>query len=208
MSTKRVFVVLGPVLLSAASAFAIPFNVTLNKPATLDGIFGVLRPGSGWDANPVDPPGSIDDGVFRPESTVWNEGSIWWDASVEGSESNTITIDLLGNYAISGIITQADNNDNYMIEYFDPYLGTWQPLGYWPPIGGFGLTTRPNADQVTPLPINFTASAVRLSAFGGDDYFSYSEFQAFGVSVPEPSTILLLGAGLLLVRRRVRSRRR
>ena len=113
MSTKHFSMILGSALLCATSASAIPFNVTLNKPASLSGVFGVLRAGSFWSPNPVAPAGSIDDGIFRPEHTVWNDGSIWWDASVEGAGSNTITIDLLGAYRISGIITQADDNDNY-----------------------------------------------------------------------------------------------
>jgi len=207
MWTKRLLLSLGPALLMATSAFAIPFNVTLNKPATLAGVFGVLRPASGWATNPVAPAGSIDDGVFRPESTTWNDGSIWWDATVAGSGNNTITIDLQGAYNITGIITQADNNDDYEIDYFNPYLSSWVGLGYWPAIGGWGLTTRPYPDQVTPYPISFTASEIRLSAFQGDGYYSYSEFEAFGEPVPEPSTVVLLGAGLVAAGRRLRSRR-
>jgi hypothetical protein len=203
MSRGKLGVALSLSLLFASSALAVPTNVTLNKPATLSGVFGVLRPASGWASNPVDPAGSIDDGVFRPESTVWNEGSIWWDASVAGSERNTITIDLQGPYAITGIITQADNNDYYNIEYFDPLLGSWRELGAWGPTCCFGLTTRPSGDQVTPYGINFNASAIRLSAFGGDDFFAYSEFQAFGEPIPEPATAALMAAGLAgLVRRR------
>ncbi len=161
------------------------------------GLFGVLRAGSGWD--PTEPLGTADtinDGIFFPEMTLWNHGSIWWDAMVQGSGNNTIVIDLQGAYHITGIITQADNNDNYLIDYFNPFTSNWTPLGFWPAIDGWGLMTRPSSDQVTPLSITFDASMIRLSAFSGDSFYAYSEFQAFGTPVPEPSIMLLLGSGL------------
>jgi len=192
--------------LFATNVAAAPINATLNKPVTLNGLFGVLRAGSPWDpTQPLGAPGSVDDGVFAPEQTLWNQGSIWWDATVPGSENNSIVIDLQGAYHITGIITQADNNDNYQIDYFDPHTSTWTGLGYWTPVDGYGLMTRPSGDQVTPLAITFDASMIRLSAFGGDGYFAYSEFQAFGDPIPEPGSVVLMAAGLgglLLLRRR------
>jgi hypothetical protein len=205
-SLYRFVLIAGLLMMLGATAAAAPINATLGKPVTLNGLFGVLRAGTSWDpTQPLGTAGAINDGIFASEGTLWNQGSIWWDAAVRGSEANSIVIDLQGAFHISGIITQADNNDNYQVEYLDMVTNAWTIDGFWGPIGGWGLMTRPNADQVTPWPVSFDTTMIRLTAFGGDDYFAYSEFQAWGDPIPEPGTFILLGAGLaglLALRRR------
>lgn len=182
------------------SSFAI--NVALGKTVTGVGHFGELRPASGWE-----PPGalapfsSLTDGVYLPESSVWHHDTIWWDATVGGSESNYLEIDLGGLFRTDFYVLQADNNDKYGVYWRDKF-GSWHGLGFFVEVGGFGMTTRAGGSA----PIEVTA--FRIFAFDGDDFFSVSEFEAHGVSVPEPFTMVLSGAaGVMALRRRLRAKR-
>jgi PEP-CTERM motif len=42
----------------------------------------------------------------------------------------------------------------------------------------------------------FEATAFRIDASGGDQYYSLSEFRAMGEAVPEPGSLLLIAVGL------------
>ena len=80
---------------------------------------GTLRPNSGWEAGSTNSDVvRIVDGVFAPESQQWNNGSFWWDETQTVSPYYT-TVVLNGSYAFDRVVLQADNNDNYLVEYFD-----------------------------------------------------------------------------------------
>lgn len=189
-------------------------SITLGKSVTLNGIYGTLRPSSGWDPSlPVASAASLVDGVFNPAAQVWQVDSVWWDATQPGSENNSIEIDLMSNYVIDSFIVQADDNDAYRIEYLDA-ANNWLTAYDIPIIGGFGLQTRPNpADntEVFTLGSPVITNRLRFTAVSGDGFYSVSEIQAFGASViPEPSMLaiwsLLGGLGMVAVKWQKRNR--
>ncbi len=179
-------------------------NVTFGKTVTLNGTFGS-------DAALAS---TVTDGLFRPEGTGYQDGTVYWN----GLEPS-VEVDLGGTYVLNSLIVQADDNDAYLLDYRDT-AGTWN-LAWSVPnkdfVNGnnvFGLQTRPNplndAERYF-LPASITATALRLHADPafGDNAYAVSEIQAFGTpvtAVPEPGAVSLLAGigvgGLFLLRRR------
>lgn len=172
-------------------------NIALNADVTLHGDFFT----GGWGGTTVVGAETITDGVFLPENTQWDIGTVWWDEhGLAQGEEPYITLDLGGLYNIDSFIVQADNNDTYQLEYLDNGSLEWVDVVS---LSGWGMMTRPEIF----LPDTITTSALRFFATGGDDYYSVSEIQAFGSTatvVPEPSSMILFGAGLIaaMARRR------
>ena len=164
-------------------------NVALDKPVTLNGVFGT---GSGYfpppDPLPALPPASIvTDGIFQ--GGEWTQG-VWWDEQFTGVH-NTIVIDLQGSYTLNHFAAMADNNDLYQLDYRNP-AGVWLPAWSIGEACCGGLTLR-ETTLATPI----TANALRISAFtfGADYAFSVSEVQAALLPVPEPSAAAMLIVG-------------
>ncbi|MEY3144164.1 MAG: hypothetical protein RLY21_2657 [Planctomycetota bacterium] len=142
---------------------------------------------------------TLTDGVFRPAGTHWQNGTVWW-----GSVTSVFEIDLGGTVEVMGAIVQADNNDTYRMWYRD--LGTGNYLELWTisAVGGAGMRTRPNdgnTGQILFFDSSVFTDSIRIGAIGGDNAYSLSEVQAWGV--PAPGAFALLGlAGLGAGRRR------
>jgi hypothetical protein len=180
------------------SSMASAQNIAAGAPVSLSGTFGTLRSGAVWSPGPLANASSVTDNVFLSEGSVWQTNTVWWDAFATGAASNRITIDLLGLYEVTGVTLQGDDNEQYNFEYLDS-TNNWVAGGFVPVAGGGGLRTR----SLTST--SWMASKIRISASGGDGYYSVSEFQAQGRAVPEPTTLLAMSIGsMLLVRKRNR----
>lgn len=177
-------------LLLTSNAFAV--NVALNAAVSLEGTFFSARPATAWPSGSAGTQGLIDsvvDGVFLPEGTQWDQNTLWWDEGFQDGVVNRVLLDLGAEYFISSFRVQADNNDVYQISYLDSGSAAWVNVGA---VAGWGMMTRPELF----LPSTIQTSMIAITAVAGDGYYALSEVQAEGSAVPEPATMLLMGAGL------------
>jgi hypothetical protein len=164
------------------------------------GVFGVLRAGSPWVPGSTLPDVFAPiDGVFEPENQQWNNSSFWWDEdpSVNPAGPVSWTVFLDDVYTLNRFVAQADDNDTYLLEWWDG--GAWQTAWNIPGVFTFGLTTR-DSGLIAPV----TTDRLRFTATGGDNYYALSELQAF--AVPEPGTWALMIAGFGLAGAALRRR--
>jgi PEP-CTERM motif len=201
----------GLLAMSAQAAMAGNVLPTGVGSATTTGVFGVASAGSPWGQPPSANVSTVYDGNFLPENQQWNIGSVWWDANVPGGDPASITLNLKHSYSLNEFIVQADNNDTYLLQYWNEGTHEWDNAFAVPTVctdtSCFGLTTRDSGvlGSITTDALRFTAPDTNQP---GDGYFSVSEIQAFGVEVPEPATwammligVAAIGAGMRMQRK-------
>ncbi len=204
---KKLFsiILLSILVAFGASAEAAPTNVAFGASVTLNGSFFT----GGWGGGVAGTPQSLVDNWFFAQGSQWDQGTVWWDAGQAGGAPQNVVINLLGTYSIVGFIVQADDNDAYLLEYWDIGSSSWLPAWYVPNYDLYngedfwGLQTRPNPynnSYLYTLPASIVTNQLRISGVlsDSDGKFALSEVQAYGYAyVPEPSVLLLLGAGIL-----------
>jgi hypothetical protein len=142
---------------------------------------------------------TLTDGLFLPAGTQWQSGTVWWSGL-----SSRFEIDLGGTVEVMGAVVQADNNDTYRMWYRDLATGDYVDLWTVAATGGAGMRTRPNPGnngEIFYFDTSVLTDSIRIGAIGGDNAYSLSEVQVWGV-VPAPGAFALLGLAGLSARRR------
>lgn len=203
MNTKQIFgmIIVGLmcIVTGATVGLADVTNIALNKPVTLNGIFFT----GGWGGGLVVSADTVVDDIFfagPPPLNQWDKGPVWWDSSGDNT-GQSIVIDLEGVYAIESLIVQADDNDAYILYYWDlvseDWVVAWNVPNYDEVGWGWGMLTRPNPDDDTErymLASTITTSALKIEgnmSDTGDSLFAVSEIQAFGSPVLEVEKALV-----------------
>lgn len=149
------------------------------------------------------------DGVAPPLGGFWQTDTAFWEGIGE-----SVTLDLGGVQTLGSLFLSLDNNDSYLVES-SVDGNTWSVLGnvaasdgmVQPFPGGmdffdstFGSTFYVPGLVFAPR----SAAFVRVSATGGDTFYSVGEVLVGIAAVPEPATwaLMLAGAAGLVARRR------
>jgi hypothetical protein len=186
-------------VLGAIAGNASPIITSPSDLVTLNGTFfpSADSIAAGWGPGTVESGSALVNGVFRQQGDPvgqWNIGSIWWTGG-EGNvlnPGNNIVVNLGGSFLIDSLTVQADDNDNYEVDYLAPGSSTWQVAWQIPSPGGWGLTT---SSTILSTPID--ATELRVEVNSGDGFYAVSQIQATGTQVPDAgSTLSLLGMSL------------
>ncbi len=154
----------------------------------------------------------ITDGEFPSEGGLWMDGTVYWfGPPFDPNNHVNFTFDYGSLYTIEDVVLSVDNNrDIYLVEYSSDG-STWNELftkhehdgDQWV-LGGMDTLSTISEDEEYVAAIDFNPVIARYLRFSAsetqwDGAHSIGEFQVYGSAapVPEPTTLVLSGLGLL-----------
>lgn len=181
---------------TATVSFAADTNVLLGK--TVTSVNGTV----------VNNLSTVTDGQYLPKGEAWYNAVCWNDPNT------SLLIDLGGQYSLTKMNGQFDDNEAYRVDYLgtDNVWRTAWNVSNADIVDGIdlhGMQSRPDVnsnDAWYTLPYPIIATQLRVSPVGGDYAYAVSEVRAVGQPVPEPGTWAALGLGAVgFLKRRKRS---
>ena len=151
-------------LAAAGPTYAATYNVALGAPVTV--AVQDPDPNAVFNNKTAGNLNNITDGTVLPFGTGYNSSTAVQNAVEWGGAKTVFQINLSGEYTISSVVVDADDNDVYILEYLDSASNSWNPL-YTAPIVSNGVGIVPRAPYTLPTPV--TTSAVRLNGGQSND---------------------------------------
>ncbi len=187
-------------MMAATVLMAISSSNIYSMPTNLAEQYGVATASNSWISTTY--------GTHTPEFAIDGDSGTYWNAGRHGIASSPewLLVDLQNQYSINSITLQSPNNDDRFLGYSNEYeLHVSVNAVDWTHIASGILydsdVVDEYADSILVSGPESLLQYIRYDVVGGTHWAHLFEMEVYGedgsAPVPEPSTFLMLGGGLV-----------